>query len=406
MTLVWQRHLRTVVVGAAAVVTAWHAYSFSAIPLLRLVSPDMALARSPNDAVSISKRVHARTVEAGKYVSNPEDVAAARRSLAMTPLSRTSLRIIGMDAWLNGRADVARAAMNLTHRVSRRDPWAETWLLEEAARTSDPDAILRHYHTAMSVNPELGPALTPVMVKATEFAELRAPLQTYLRNDAPWAPAFLAQAANDAALADVVAIARPVARHLGDDPYVLGMGRIVYRLAAAGQWNEAMQLSATAWPNFDQAEFERLDISAQSTEPRLGRLAWTLSNEGGIETFLDASNAVEVTLDPLSRGQIAARDIRLDRAGDHTFTYRIGFVDANSGVRLQWQADCVPASGGDSRKIWEQSIPASAAATTYRSTLRVPAGCGLLSLRLSGSGPEGGGAASVRISDLAFASVR
>lgn len=395
-----RRAVKAVLIAAAALAAAWQAYDFSIMPLLRASSPDMALARAPDDPIALSKRVHARTVEAGTYAYRAEDVRAAQQSLAHTPLSRSSIRIIGMDAAQNGDRGRARNALELAHRVSRRDPWTEAWLMEDSARNNDFDGIMRHYHAALSVNPELAPALNPMMVKATAFPPVKKLLRGYLRNNALWTPGFLEQAANEGALTDVVDIVQAEAPFLGDDQYAPAMGRIVYRLAADGRWDEAMQLATSAWADFDRAGFEDLNPSESSTDERLGKLAWTLGNQDGIETFLDASGAIEATLEPLARGFIASRDVPVRRGGAYAFIQRIGFADGGASARLMWEAHCIAASNGDERKIWEQSIPVSSSATTYRSTITVPAGCSLLSLRLSGRGSDGEGAVGVRVSDL------
>lgn len=396
------KSIKSATIAGLTLVAAWHAYKFAVVPTLRLSSPEMALALRPFDAVSISRQLNARMKEEGAYITDPEDASQAARSLIETPLSRSSLRIIGMNAASSGKTDTAMAAMSLSHRVSRRDPWTEVWLLEQAARNNDYEGILNHYHAALTVNPELAKALNPVFVDATQYAQVRLSLKEYLRQNASWAPGYLAEASKDARLDDLIDLVLPVAQHLASDTYTNSISTIVYRLAVSGRWDEAMRLADATWSDFDTSQFEKFSPDSASSDPRLGKLAWSLRAEQGINSSLDKDGGIDASLAPLARGTIASRDVWIAAPGSYTLTHRIDLAGSWQRARLRWVADCVFESEPTEERVWGQTIPSASKTMTFRSSIAIPNGCHLLRLTLVGTGPDGQSEASLTLRGLEF----
>ena len=397
---------KSAIIAGLSLAAAWQAYQFSVVPSLRLSSPEMALTLRPFDAVSLSRRLNSQMKEAGTYLNDPKDTAEATRSLIETPLSRSSLRIIGMNAANSGEVDTATTAMELAHRVSRRDSWTEVWLLERAARENDFEAILTHYHAALTVKPELGSALNPIFVSATKYPQVRLPLKKYLRSNASWAPGFLAAASKDADLDDLTDLVLPVAQHLGNDAYTPAISTTVYRLAAKGRWDEAMRLADATWTDFDAVEFTKFAPDPASSDPRLGKLAWSLGTEQGIASTLAKDGGIEASMSPLARGTIASRVIPISAPGSYTLTQTIDVSGSWQRSRMRWFADCVSDPEGTEKRVWEQTIPSASKIMTYRSSIPIPANCSLLRLTLVGTGPEGQSEAFLTLRDLEFARVR
>lgn len=394
--------LKSVTIAAATLAVAWHSYSLALIPNLRRSAPELVLSRNAADAVALSKTVLKRVRERGQYVSDPRDGKAARLSLVETPLSRSSLRIIGFD--YASRRDLPKAAklMSLSNRVSRRDTWAQVWLLEQAAREDDFDAILTHYHAALSVKPDLARVLNPILVSVTRFPEVRAALRPYLRVNASWTAGFLAEAATKAKTSDVTDTILPVAHHLADDAYIPAVSQIIYRLGAEGRSDEAMALADTVWDDFDREAFLAFPPDAANSDRRLGNLAWTFGSEGGISSQLSGEGVLEVTLSPLARGVVASRSYPTGGAGNYSLTQRLGITGDPAPSQMRWQAECVDGALPNRTVIWSQSLPLGRDAATYRSTISVPAGCSLVALSLIGTGPDGQREATVTLSGLAF----
>jgi len=393
--------IKSLAIATVTLAVAWQSYSFALIPNLRRSAPEVVLNRNPSDAVALSKTIASKVKESGQYVTHPKDGKAAAQSLIDTPLSRSSLRILGFDHVRQGDKVSAARIMSMSNRVSRRDTWAQIWLLEEAARAENFGAILSHFHAALSVKPELAPALNPILVSATRFPEVRLALRPYLRQNAPWASGYLSEASAKAGISDVSEAVLPVAHHLAGDAYVPAMSQIIYRLAADGRLDEAMSLADTVWHDFDRQAFGGFAPEIVNSDPRMGKLAWGYSNEGGISSRLAGEGTIEVTFSPLSRGLAVSRTVPLKRAGNYFFTQRVELTGSSPPGQLRWQAQCISSAAQEGAEImWQQALPLTKDVATYRSTVAVPEGCNLLMLSLFGTGPERQTEAAVILSDM------
>lgn len=397
--------LRRGIIAVLAIVVAWQSYQFALVPNLRMVDPNAAIARNPGDPVALSKIVNKRIETAGSYQSNDDDLREAYRSLVNHPLSRASLRIIGMNADMEGDSATALQAMELSHRISRRDTFAQIWLLERAAAVDDFDGILEHTHASLSVTPELGVVLKPTLLAAIQYAEVRDVIQRYMvlnsrmRLSARWTLNFLGWASREGRIEDLLSLSLPVAQNLSGEEYRDPMARIIYRLAANGEWNEAMRLAEATWGNFDAVKFGKVEPSEATSDPRLGLLSWELAATGGIQAHLVPNGGFEVSLQPLSVGKIAQRSFPV--SGGHTYTLRQR-PDFHGGERvfMAWQADCISSDGAAAKRIWEQTVPVSQDPISYRSQIELPTECNLLELTLAGSGPDGQTAALLTVNEF------
>lgn len=395
--------VRYAVAAVASLAAAWPAFEFALVSTLRVTDPASALEWRPGDGPALAKLVNRRIEKDRTYKANAEDTRTALRSLIATPLDRSSLRIIGLNAELNGDRARARSAMQLSDRVSRRDSLAQVWLLERAAERDDFEGFLAHYHAALSVTPELGEVLRPILVSAVKYPQVREAAQPYLRNNAPWAPAFLAKAAVDAEPGDAFDMTLPVARWLSGKQYQAAIAQMAFRLAANGRPGDALKLAEATWGDFDAKAFTSPAPNRVTTDERLGRLAWSLANGGGISVRTNDEGQLNVSIDPLARGSLASRDFPVQGGSDYTLTQRVKFSGRAERVRIAWRADCVAAADEPARRVWDQPIPPRSEATTYRSTISVPAGCNLVTLTLSGTGPESQPPANLSLEQIEFA---
>lgn len=387
------------VIALVALIAAWQSYQFAVTVNLRLADPEAALQRQPDDAFALAKVVKNKSRAAEEYVSDAADTSAAIQSLVKTPLSRSSLRIIGMNSAAAGEAQTAFAAMSLADRVSRRDTTAQIWLLERAAASDNFDAILRHYDAAMSVSPELGPILLPIMVDALQYRQVREGMRTYVLRQARWMPGFLSLASRDASLDNLVDLMRPVAGALSGEEYEPSVAQIIYRLAANSGEDAAMELAEAVWGDFDAEKFSDSSPSEATLDRRLGLLAWELGEDSGIQSRLNVNGAIEITMRPLSRGVVVRRHFPVEGGQTYNLMQRVNFK-GEGGARLAWRGDCVTNSG--SERIWEQALPTSMDAVTYRSEIAIPSQCNILALSLTGNGADGQLPTDASISEFSF----
>ena len=195
-----------------------------------------------------------------------------------------------MNESLAGDAQKAFAAMSLASKVSRRDTTAQVWLLERAAADNDFEAILRHYDAAMSVTPELGPVLQPVMVDALQYQDVRDAMVGYVNRQARWMPGFLNLASREAALEDVIDLTAPIAVALSAEEYEKSIARIIYRAAQDGDWEGAMDYAEAVWADFEDAYNRRhLGTLLESTQSQQSNSSISSNNPRNLLLTAQAS---------------------------------------------------------------------------------------------------------------------
>ena len=389
-------------VGAFAIAASWQSYQYALISTLRVKSPELALSISPSDSGALARVVTHKIKADGRYQGSSEDVRAAIASLKSTPLSRSSLRIIGANAEIEGHEERAMHAMKLSHSVSRRDTLAQVWLLEKAAQRQDFKTFLTHYHAALSVEPEFGNSLNPVFATAVEYPELHQVIRQYLRSNANWTAAFLSVASEKANPKDLFEMVLPVTRWLSNEKYEYAISRTANRLAADGDWEDAMVLAESTWSDFDAQDFSKHAPSRASVDQRLGRLAWTFVSDNGIRARLSQDGLIEVSINPLSRGVVLFRDLPINASGEYTFSYRVKYLGGGEKARISWSAHCVNSAEDPRKQIWDQAIPTRAEPTIFRSTIDVPSNCKLLTLTLFGTGPESHPPSNLSMNQIEF----
>ena len=363
----------------------------------------MALAQDPADASALARQINAKTQKTGKYESSPDDSRRAVRSLVDEPLSRSSLRIIGFNASAAKNASKAEEAMRLSNKISRRDSWAQIWLVEQAARKNDFDGILAHLHAALTVTPDLAPALNPILIKASSDPDVQRAIQPYMRSQASWTPGFLDEAAKSADLADLQAMVAPVASRLGDKKYLSGLSHIIFRLAADGKNRDAMTIAKAAWTDFDPVAFGEFAPTTATADERLGRLAWVFGDSDGVSANFTAGEAIEGSLAPLSRGLVASRAIPVEAGTRYIFSHRVDIDRDGSAARLTWSAQCLSGAIDDQAPVfWRELLPEENGPHRIRSTMAVPRNCKLIALSLVGSGADGQTDVGIRLSQLSL----
>ncbi|WFL78729.1 hypothetical protein P7228_06605 [Altererythrobacter arenosus] len=381
---------------------AFSAYQFSRFSHLRVQNPVRAHAERPDDALALAKVVDKRVAEAQEIRVNDSENMQALRSLVAFPLSRSSLRIIGFGFADAGDQAKAEEAMILSNRVSRRDAWAQLWFIEQAAKVGDYQAAVDHYHAALSVKPRLEDVLIPPLVQTLSEREARQAIRPYLASRAPWSRAFVAHASANADPVDLLDLIGSNEDIFTVEENAQAATTLIYRLAAIGRWDKAMALASRIWSDFGVDEFSAPGVTRASIDERLGSLAWMLAREGGIDSRTMEDGKVEVTMSPLSRGMIIAREFPVRPNSDYRLSQRVNYSGSGAKPRLWWQGECIGEANGNRKLIWEQRLPQDQTIGTYSSEIEADQNCNLLRISILGVGPESQLPATVILSNIGF----
>ena len=329
------------------------------------------------------------------------EIAAARAHLAVRPLDPQALVLLGLAA--DARAPGGTAAspfMQLANRISRREPVSQIWMIEAASASGDVPQALRHYHTVLSTNPELFDLLAPVLVKAIDFPEVQKALRPYVRDDVAWMTNFLPYAAANGRLDSTLAMIGPhhaVLRRKAYDPITPEFTR---RLARAGRGDEALAFARRVHGDFQPAAFRSFAPSPASADARLGVLAWTPAQEGGVQSEIGESGDVRVTVDPGASGIALSREFLSDLSARDRLSHRLVFDPGQRPDAIEWRGSC--AEDGRPARSWSARVPIRPGASSQALPAGLLASCRLVRFELHVFGKDGQLPATFTLSDIAL----
>ena len=117
--------------------------------------------------------------------ASPTNRAEARRlasaALLRDPTAVGAARTLGFVADMDGKKQVAHAALTYSAMLSRRDAATQLWLIEEAVGRNDVPTALKHYDVALRTSALAKAAIEPVLLGATDDADLLVPIANVMR---------------------------------------------------------------------------------------------------------------------------------------------------------------------------------------------------------------------------------
>lgn len=392
------RRISLSILAVASVAAAYEAATFSYFSYLRHASPRAANALRPQDGLALLARVNLDVERNPSQLISPRDALAARASLVERPLNEGALRILG--SYYDGLRSERRAdaAMLLADKVSRRDMLNQLWLIERSVARDDVPGAIRHYHSALSVHPELGGILFPVLSKALAFGEVRNALRPFLASGATWMPAFLTAASTQANISDLEDFTMPVAAALKGETYQTAAATIIQRLAVAGKTQSAFNFAAKIAPDIKREAIENFGLSGATRDPRLGRLSWSLSQADGINSSVTDNGALTASLTPPFSGEVATRDVLVNPGQRYQLTQQIVYEGNSERPQVRWSASCVKENSTD--LFWDDYAPRNSNEISYKSNIDVPEGCPVVRFILFATSPDSQGDFTFTINNL------
>lgn len=315
---------------------------------------------------------------------------AARSTLRRVPLNASVISFLGVAAaGPNGTSLKTDQLMRLAGKVARRDSLSQMWALEASSAAGDVDGAVAHYHALLSTNPGLHQVLFGVLTPALDFPEIQKAMRPYLTNQAPWMPAFLTFAAKQGNLDSWLAMVGQNHSSLRSDRYAPANGLIVSRLAQEGQSDQAIAFAEKVFPGFDGKKFMQFEISAATTDPRLGDLSWRLGGQPGAEASLAENGDVLISIEPAVRAAALSRSLVVKPGASLAFTYSLSAEESSRGAAFKWAISCMNAPDKAKHVApWEQV--AIVGPETKLGTIKFPGipGCSLLDIKLMALGAE------------------
>ena len=394
----WGRIAAGVLLGAAAIGASCFAWADARFAHLRTVNPVKAYAMRPYDAGAIGRALSLKLEEGRGASITDADVRYARASLLAAPLSRDVFKIMAVRAEAAGNSKAADTEMAMADRISRRESFVQLWLIERAVQRDDVPGALTHYNAVLSVHPELGSTLFPILASAISAPDIRKALASYVSRQANWTLNFLDAAVREGNPRDVALLLLPIADSVRSDAYQAIHSQLISRLAQKGDFALARQVAKAMISGFDDQALLRFAVDDQTTDARLGSLAWTFANTASISATANDGRGFSITVDPLANGAAVSRLVPVEGGKTYLFGHDIRYEPGSAMAGLEWQAFCV--SSQPKALIWEQAAPKTSTLSHLQAVIHVPQNCRGLEFRLLVNGPDGQQVSSVNLQAL------
>ncbi len=290
---------------------------------------------------------HARLERA--LVNRPTDAAAERlttyaRSVVQTqPLALPAWRSIALADAARDRPQRAKAVMNASHRLSRRDPVVQAWLIDEAIRRAAIPDTLVHFDALLRTEPDARVPLLTRLTSVLAVPEARRDLARFVSADTPWFPEFSGVAVQQPGRIAPYAMLLRDALSVPDSPLLrqVYVG-VVARLVREGDFAVLRQLYPRL-PGAEPGAMTSLSL-AQAGDPLYPPIGWTLADEPDRGASLidsadgGAAGALEAYAEPLVTG-VVARRLVYPVAAARTLSWRVverdAARDATGSIRVR-----------------------------------------------------------------------
>jgi len=155
----------------------------------------------------------------------------------------------------------------------------------------------------------------------------------------------------------------------------------------AGEVQSALNFAGKIAPDIRQRDIAIFGLTEATRDPRLGRLSWSLAQADGVNSSVDDSGGLSVSLTPPFNGEIVARDVIVKPGQRYQFTQRIEYEGDGARPEVRWSASCVHEVSLD--PIWDQPLPSITSKSLYSSAVSVPENCTVVRFALMARSPDG-----------------
>lgn len=353
-------NLRMVLIAVGCLGLAALAALDATANVVRASNPGVAARVAPWDGLSPGVQADRLAAgAAGRRFPAQEVRALARASIADEPINPRAVRLLGYAADAGGDAAAARKLVSLAADLSRRDLWAQLWLIEDAVRKGDVNAALDHYDVALRVEPESGQLLFPVLTNALSDPALQTALARRIRANPPWLANFMSYAVTNQTdwpgLANAIQLAGGLQQTADFLPFET---RLLDQLVTSGNWDSARRFYLSL-PGARARSLADGGFSAETTAARFMPITWQAI---GAPAYGASFQTTEQPGDPYvlrvyanagERG-VAARRLLFLPPGRYAIRERIQIVNPGTEAEHYWSVNCA-ADKGKWRRIYSGS---------------------------------------------------
>lgn len=313
--------------------------------LTRTRSPALALRAAPFDG-------GAKAALADRLMLDPKSGPSQRRraaelardALGRTALSPAAVRVLALDAELEGKPALAKARYLASARLSRRDFPTRVWLIEEAVRRNSVADALDNFDIALRTSRTARNVLFPILSEALKDREYVDPAMVVFRRRPAWMTPFFLFSLQNGGSASHLAL---IMSRLGEveSPWGVDLPQAaVDRMVANGQYREAFQFAAARAGE----QGGSLDTSFGATK-RMAPFAWNLAEDTGRVASVERG-ALRFEVDSDNTGELASR-LQVLGPGRYRLRARGGLAEAQRGGGVDIALICADDKTGELARL-------------------------------------------------------
>lgn len=193
-------HLRALLISIVCTLLALAAASDAASNALKRSAPKQAAGLPLTNGFALSRQasiILGSDIEEGDQIKDVDDPAVLARVANLSvaaygkePFDRAAVRNLALVAAARGDENLARAAMDGVHRMTRRDLAANLWLAQSAGARGEVRPALTYLDEALRSSATGREVLIPALLQNLQNPALIEPLAAMLERDPPWADLF------------------------------------------------------------------------------------------------------------------------------------------------------------------------------------------------------------------------
>ena len=351
-------------------------------PLLLRTSPALRLAEA-----------EAHRIKPGWLVEHAAAVRDnAREVLRRAPLDAVALRQLAeLEPDSPGKG---LQLLRLSERVTRREPISQILLVNAEAGANNNAQALVHYDRALTIWPQLGTTLLPVLASGLSNPALVEQLSRFA--DRPWFRPLLGTGLERGAPVPAVAKLAESARvRLPANERQSLSAELIGKLLALNRHDD-IRAFVMSLGGPERMILDDLAINRATTDSRNLPLSWRMTSDVAISSEFVPPSGMRVTVSPSSSG-VAAGRLTLLQPGSYTLLMRFGYDPGAPRATLRWALEC-----DDGRTIWRTDLASDRTSASYSTQIVVPQGCNQQSWRLDAGADDSQFASIARIDSLSL----
>ena len=396
---------RSVIIGVAAALCAALVFRQTAVQILAMDNPQLALKLDRDDPVAVANATALRFGQSKATVSVQDLMQSGRGLLRVAPLDTRGLRFIAIGQETPGDPDRARPLFALAERITRRDFAAQIWWLQYFGRHNDYRTALDHMDIALRISGESATLMSPAIVKLLADRRVATYFSKYIRANPAWLNDFLIYAVAES---DGVGLAHAVIAAGGLPPGAKSATiatALIQRLEVANQALVArdfyMRLPGAQHQALSDVGFGRANI-AESFAP----ITWlTLRTPTAVSEFDlqdDGSIVLSAEVDADATAPVLQKLLYL-APGAYRWSVEHKFSAGEETSAIRWSMACLGASSPF--ELWTTDSPFNSAPVRMVEDFRVPAQCPAQRIVMTAIGGSGRAGATMTVQHPSLQSI-